>query len=71
MFRITKTQSTELQKVNKLNGSSEDSPLPLGREKKGITSGEGGRDMGGKIDRGLEERVEPDMVLGEGKGLKP
>jgi hypothetical protein len=34
---------------------------------------ERGRDMGGKMDRdgGVWERREPDLVLGEEKGLKP
>jgi hypothetical protein len=46
-------------------------------EKKAITSGEGGRDLRGKVDRvsvgrkGVERRGEPDLVLGEGKELKP
>jgi hypothetical protein len=30
---------------------SEDSLFPLGREKKEITGGKGGRDLGGKVDR--------------------
>ena len=41
MYRILKIQSTELQKVNKLKGPSEDARAPLGREKKAITSEEG------------------------------
>jgi hypothetical protein len=32
---------------------SEDSLGPLGRKKKTITSGEGGKDLGGKMDAGL------------------
>jgi hypothetical protein len=59
--------STELKKVNKLKCPSEDAPVPLGREKKAMTSGEGGRDLGGKGGRG---RGEPDLVLGEEKGLR-
>ena len=47
-YRIPKIQSTELKKVNKLKCPSEDASVPLGREKKAITSGEGGRDLGGK-----------------------
>jgi hypothetical protein len=53
---------------------SEDTSVPLGREKKAITNGEGGRDLGGKVDlRGwaVRGRREPDLVLGEGKWLKP
>jgi hypothetical protein len=53
-FRISKKQFTELKKVNKLKCSSEDASVPLGREKKTITSGEGGRDLGGKVDSGGE-----------------
>ena len=40
-YRIPKIQSTELKKVNKWK-PSEDTSIPLGREKKEITSGEGG-----------------------------
>jgi hypothetical protein len=50
-YRIHKIQSTELKKLNKLKCPSEDASVPLGREKKVITSGEGGRDLGGKADR--------------------
>jgi hypothetical protein len=45
-YRIPKIQSTELKKVNKLKCRSEDASVPLGREKKAITSGEGERDLG-------------------------
>jgi hypothetical protein len=41
-------QSTELKKGNKLKGPSEDTSVPLGKEKKAITMGEGGRDLRGK-----------------------
>jgi hypothetical protein len=41
-YRIPKIQSTQLKKVNKLKCPSEDASVPLGREKKAITSGEGG-----------------------------
>ena len=72
-YRIPKIQSTELKKLNKLKCPSEDASVPLGREKKAITSGEGGRDLGGKVDGGERDGGggEPDLVLGEGKGLKP
>jgi hypothetical protein len=40
--RISKIQFTELQKLNKLKCPSEDASVPLGREKKAITSGERG-----------------------------
>jgi hypothetical protein len=40
------------QKVNKLKCPSEDaSSVQLGREKKTVTSGKGGRDLKGKVDR--------------------
>ena len=37
MYRIPKIQLTELKKVNKPMGPSEDASIPLGREKKAIT----------------------------------
>ena len=40
-YRIPKIESTELKKVNKLKCPSEDASVPLGREKKTITSWEG------------------------------
>jgi hypothetical protein len=48
---IPKIQSTELKKVNKLMGPSEDASVPLGREKKANRSGNGGRNLGGKVER--------------------
>jgi hypothetical protein len=45
-------QSTELKMLNKLKCPSEDTSVPLGREKKVITSGDEGRDLGGKVDGG-------------------
>jgi hypothetical protein len=60
--------STEIKKLNKLKCPSEDSSVPLEREKKAITSGEGGRDLGGIVDgRSNRGRRKPDLVLGEGK----
>ena len=52
---------------------SEDISISLGRKKKAITSREGGRDLGGKVDGGVEVGAngDSDLVLGEGKGLKP
>jgi hypothetical protein len=72
-YRIPKIPSTELKKVNKLKCPSEEASVPLGREKKAITSGEGGRDLGGKVDElgGRTGRGEPDLVLGKRKRLKP
>ena len=50
--RMPRKQATELKKVNKLKGPSEDALIPLEREKKAITSGEAGRDLGRKVGRG-------------------
>jgi hypothetical protein len=41
MYRIPRTQSTELKKVNKLKGPSGDASIPFGREKKAFM-GRGG-----------------------------
>jgi hypothetical protein len=68
--RIPKIHSTELKKVNKLKCPGEDTSVPLGREKKAITSGEGGRELGGKVEGARRGRRKPDLVLGERKGLK-
>ena len=63
---IPKIQSTELLKVNKLKCPSEDISVPLGREKKAITSGEGRKELEAKVDGGgVGRRGEPDLVLGE------
>ena len=57
---------------------SEDTSVPLGRKKKAITS-KGGTEEPGR-ESGLvrmrvggweRERREPDLLLGEAKGLKP
>jgi hypothetical protein len=45
-YRILKTQSTELKKINKLKGPTENISIPHGREKKTITRGEGGTLVG-------------------------
>jgi hypothetical protein len=48
--RIPKIQSTEVKKVNKLKSPIEDyASIPFDMEKKAIISGEGGRDLGGKV----------------------
>jgi hypothetical protein len=54
-----KIQSTEVKKVNNNNLKclSGDVSVPYGREKKAITSREGGRDLGGKVDGGVRSRV--------------
>jgi hypothetical protein len=38
------------KKFKKLKNLSEGTSVPLGKEKKTITSGEGGRDLRGKVD---------------------
>ena len=73
-YRIPKIQSTELKKTNKLNCPNENASIPLGREKKAISSGggvEGGNWEGKWTGREWRERGEHDLVLGEGKELKP
>jgi hypothetical protein len=40
----------ELKKVKNMKCPSEDASFILGRKKKAITSGEGVRDLGGKVD---------------------
>jgi hypothetical protein len=50
LYRIPKIHSTELKKLNKLKCPSEDSSFSLRREKKAITSWEGGRELGRKVD---------------------
>lgn len=52
--KAPKIQTTKLTKVNKLKDSSEDTSIPLGREKKESTRGEGGRELVGKWDGGGE-----------------
>jgi hypothetical protein len=55
-----KIQSTEFKRLNKLKYPSENASVPLGKEKKGITSREGGRNggreggmnLGAKVDGG-------------------
>ena len=51
LYRIHKIPSTELKKLNKLKCPSEGASVPLRREKKAITSGEGGREEGRKGGR--------------------
>ena len=55
MYRIHKIQSTELKKVNRMKGPSEDASVSLGREKKTTTSVEGGSNLRGKSGLGLWE----------------
>jgi hypothetical protein len=55
--------------------SREEASVTLVIEKKAITSAEGGLNLGGKADGlgvgAVKGREEPDLVLDEGKGLKP
>jgi hypothetical protein len=74
--KVQNTQDTVLrtQKGQQLKCSSEDASVPLRREKKAVTSGERGRNLREKVDGrwgSCEGRGEPDLVLSEGKGLKP
>ena len=64
-YRIPKIQSTELKKVNKLKGPSEDASVPLGREMKAITGDRKRRDLGGRADRPGGERR--NMIRYEGR----
>jgi hypothetical protein len=73
-YRIHKIQATDFRKLNMLTCPSEGASDPLGGEKKAITSGKGGRNLRGTVDkvgRGVGHREEPDLVLGMGKELKP
>ena len=51
-IEVQNTQDTvqNSKRCKKLKSPSEDTSVPLGRGKKAITSGEGGRDLGGKVD---------------------
>ena len=51
-IKVPKIHSTDFRKFNRMKGPSEDTSVPLGREKKAITSGEGVRDLRGKVNRG-------------------
>ena len=50
--KVQNTQDTvhRTQNVTKLKGPSEDALVAHGREKKSITSGEGGRELEGKVE---------------------
>jgi hypothetical protein len=61
----------ELKNVNKLKCLIEDALVPFEREKKAITSGEGRRYLRGKIEGAVGERGESNLVLCEGKRMKP
>ena len=74
-YGIPKIQSTEFKKLNKLKCPSEDASIPLGREKKEQPQvereGETWEEKWTGWGRSVGGRGEPDLVLGEGKGLKP
>jgi hypothetical protein len=57
--RISRIQSIELSKVNRLRDTSEDISIPLGREKKAIIGG--GREGGSWMGKGTE-REEGNMI---------
>jgi hypothetical protein len=60
-------------RLNKLKCPSEGASVPLGKEKKAITSGEGGREEPGREsewERGNFCGIR-NLILGERKGLKP
>jgi hypothetical protein len=48
-YRIPKIQTTALKKVNKLKCPSEDTSVPLEREKKPITTWEGQSNLRGEV----------------------
>jgi hypothetical protein len=56
-YRVSKIQSTELKKINKLKDSNEDTSVQLGREKKAITSREGGFWEGKWMGHGEERNM--------------
>ena len=64
-YRILRIQSTELKKVNKPKGPSENTSIPLGREKKAITGRkrEGGSWVGKGAGRGREEHDKLNILL--------
>ena len=51
-YRIPKIQSKEIKKTNKLKDPNEDASVPLGREKKAITTWDGRRKLRRKAHRG-------------------
>jgi hypothetical protein len=54
-------QFTELKKVNKLKGPSKDASVLCGREKRAITSGKEGRNLGGNMGK-WKEREEGNLI---------
>ena len=51
-MKLLGVKATGFKRLSKRKSSSEDASVPLGREKKAITSEEGGRDLGGKVEWG-------------------
>jgi hypothetical protein len=72
-YRIHKIQATEFKRPNKLKCPSEDASVPLGREKKATTSGEGGRDLGegNLIWYWVRERTEAHRACRKNGNRKP
>jgi hypothetical protein len=70
-YRTHKIQSTELKNSNMLKHPSKDTPQSHLGERRKQNHTWGGRELGGKVDRGHGGKREPDLVLGKGKGLKP
>ena len=69
-YKITKIQSTEFYKFNDLKCPSENTSVPLGREKKS-TKRESEKEGGTSETKGIEGRGKHDLVFVGGKGLKP
>jgi hypothetical protein len=47
---VNRRIDTEFKRLKKLKCSSEDATVLLGRKKRAITSEEGGKDLGGKVN---------------------
>ena len=62
LFSISKIQSPELKKVNKLKCPSEDASVPFGRVKKAITSWEERRELERKVDGSGGGRGEGNLI---------
>jgi hypothetical protein len=50
-YRIPKVESTDLKKFNKLKCPNDGALVPLEREKIAFTSWEGGKNLGGRVNR--------------------
>ena len=73
-IRLAQKPSVELKMAMK-KSQLNDVQIHTCKGEESITSKEGGRNLGGKVDKkrreGLQGGREPDLTLGEGKGLKP